>query len=70
MVEECDTLGISEAQEFMTLPHFLSENARTQYCGMQSGYRSSGVTFWPEGVQYLLRTYATPAAIRNGTIEL
>ena len=70
MVEECDTLGMSEAQSFMALPHFLSDNARTQFRAMQSGSRTSGVTCWPEGVQYLLRTYATPAAIRNATNEL
>ena len=34
MVEECDTLGMSEAQEFMALPHFLSNNARTQYLSL------------------------------------
>ena len=28
MVEECDTLNMSEAQAFMTLPHFLSDTAR------------------------------------------
>jgi len=37
MVEECDTLGMSEAQSFMALPHFLSDNARTQFRAMQSG---------------------------------
>ena len=70
MVEECDTLGMSEAQAFMALPHLLSDNARTQFRAMQSGSRTSGVTCWPEGVQYILRTYATPAAIRNATNEL
>ena len=70
MVEECDTLGMSEAQAFMSLPHFLSDNARTQYRAMQSGSRTSEVTCWLEGVQYLLRTYATPAAFRNATNEL
>ena len=69
MVEQCDTLGMGETQAFMNLPRFLIENARTQYRTMQSGSRSSGVTCWPEGVQYLLRTYATPVAIRNATAE-
>ena len=59
MVEECDTLGMSEAQEFMALPQFLSDNARTLYRAMKSVSRISGVTCWPEGVQYLLRTYDT-----------
>ena len=54
----------------MALPHFLSDNTRTQYRAMQSDSRRSGVTCWPEGVQYLLRTYATPAEIRNATNEL
>ena len=70
MVEECDTLGMSEAQAFMALPHFLIDNARTQYRAMQSGSRTSGVTCWQEGEQYLLRTYATTTAIRNATNEL
>ena len=59
-----------EAQAFMALRHSISDNARTEYRAMQSGSRTSGVTFWPEGVQYLLRTYATPAAIRSATNEL
>jgi hypothetical protein len=70
MVEECDTLGMSEAQAYMALPHFLSDTARTQYRAMHTGSRSSGVTCWPEAIQYLLRTYATPSAIRNATAEL
>ena len=70
MVEECDTLGMSEDQAFMALPHFLSDRERTQYRAMQSGARTSGVICWPEGVQYLLLTYATPATIRNETTEL
>ena len=69
MVEECETVGMIEAQAFMDLPHFLSNNAWIQYRAMQSGSRSSGVTCWLEGVQYLLRTYATPEAIINATTE-
>ena len=70
MVEECDTLGMSEAQTFMALPPFLSDSARNQYNAMQRGSRTSGVPCWPEGVQYLVRTYATPGEIRNATTEL
>ena len=42
MVEKCNTLGMSEAQSFMTLPHVLSVNARFQYqwCHMLAGRRT------------------------------
>ena len=69
MVEECDTLGISKAPAFMNLPYFFSDNARTQDRAIQSGSMSSGATCRPEGVQYRLRTYDTPAAMRNATNE-
>ena len=61
---------MSDTQAFMAVPHFLSHNVRTKYRAMQSGSRTSGLTFWPEGVQYPLRTDATPAVIRNATNEL
>ena len=68
--EECDTLGMSEGQAFMALPKFLSKTASTQYRARQHGGSSGGITCWPEAVQYLLRTYATPSAIRKATSDL
>jgi hypothetical protein len=37
---------------------------------MKNGARSGGVSCWPEAVQYLLGTYATPAAIRGAISDL
>ena len=70
LVEECDTLDMSEAQAFMALPRFLKSVAQAQYRAMQNGLKSGGFSYWPEGIQYLLRMYATPAAIRNAMSDL
>jgi hypothetical protein len=69
LTEECDTLKMSEGQAFIALPHFLKGRAETQYRASANSSRSGGVSSWPEAVQYLLRTYATPAAIRKATKE-
>lgn len=71
-VEEADTLSMSEAQAFVALPHFLVGNANKQFRASRNGSRSSsgGVSCWPEAVQYLLRTYATPSAIRDAINSL
>jgi len=69
LTEECDTLKMSEGQAFIALPHFLKGRAETQYRASANNSRNGGVSCWPEAVQYLLRTYATPAAIRKSTKE-
>ena len=61
---------MSQVQALMDLSHFLSDNVRTQYRPTQSGSRTTGLTCWLEGVQYLIRTYTTLEAIRNVTNEL
>ena len=68
--EECDILGMTEGQAFMALPKFLAKTAATQYRARQHGGHAGGITAWPEAVQYLLRTYATPGAIRRATSDL
>ena len=64
-VEEADTLRVSEAHAFLILPKVITGRADRQLRSVRNGSRSGGVTCWPEAVNYLLRTYATAAAIRN-----
>lgn len=65
--DEADTLEMSEAQAFIALPYFLKGNAASQFRSVKttSSRASGGVSAWPEAVQYLLHTYATPCAIRE-----
>ena len=65
LVEEADTLRVSEAHAFLILPKVLTGRADRQIRSVRNGPRSGCVTCWPEAVNYLLRTYATAAAIRN-----
>ena len=37
---------------------------------MQSGARSSGISCWPQAIQYLIPTDETPSAIHNGVKDL
>ncbi len=69
-VEEADTLCITEAQAFIILPKLMVDPAQKQFRSVKSGARSGGVTCWPEAVQHLLRTYATPATIRRAVYDL
>ena len=69
-VEECDMLDMTEAQAYVALPHYLLHPAHTQFRAMQNGAYSGGISSWPEAVQHLLRTYETPAAIRQATTAL
>ena len=70
MVEECDILGLTEAQAYVVLPQFLTGKAAKQFRSTRNGARSGGVSCWPEAIQSLLRTYATPAAIREAVTTL
>ena len=70
-VNEADMLGMSEAQAFVALPAFLKGDAEVQFKANLSGAsRLGGVTCWPEAVQYLLETYATPSAMRESLVHL
>lgn len=69
-VEEADTIGMSEGQAFVALPHFLTGTASQQFRASKNSSRSGGVSSWPEAVQYFIRTYATPATLREAVEQL
>ena len=63
-VNEADMHRMSEAQAFIALPIFMSHPAEKNFRTSIGGTSQKGtVTCWPEAVQHLLRTYATPAAM-------
>ena len=62
--EECEALGMSEAQALIILPSFLKGNAKKLYATARRG----GINSWCEAVQWLLRTYAKSQVIRDGVI--
>ena len=65
-VNDADILAMSEAQAFIALPTFLADPAETQFrTNFSGGSRRGGITCWPEAIQYLLRTYATAAVMRE-----
>ena len=64
-VEEADIIKMTEAQALLALPHYLMDSAETQFRASIKGARSGGITSFPEAIQYLLRTYATPSALRE-----
>jgi len=70
LVEEADTNGMSEGQLMVCLPHMLTKTAAQQYRAASNSSRSSGLKYWPEAVQYLLRTYATETAIHEAVDDL
>ena len=67
--EEADNLGMSESQALAVLPYYLSGNARALYKTARRGKTGQGVHSWCEAVQWLLRTYANSAAIRDAVQE-
>ena len=71
-VLEADTLQMTEAQAFLALPYFLNGTAETQFRAAQNASYATagGVTNWSTAVQYLLRTYATPNALREAVADL
>lgn len=54
---------MSERQLMVFLQHRLTKMATLQYRATLNTSRSAGLKYWPEAVQYLLRTYATETAI-------
>ena len=60
---------MAEGQSFISFPKFLAKTPEPRYRARQHGGHDRGITAWPEAVQYLLRTYATPGAIRRETSE-
>lgn len=60
-----------EAQVFITIPTFLADRAQTQFrSNLSRACRQGGITFWLEAIQYLLHTYATASAMREGLEDL
>lgn len=72
LVEEFDTLEMTEAQGFLVLPKLLTGTAATKNRATRNSSRSStgSITCLPEPVRYLFRTYATPAEIREAENSL
>lgn len=68
--EEADLNSLTEGQAFISLPRFLSGEAEIQYRASRNGARSGVVSCWPEAVQHLLTSYATPSAIREAVNDL
>ena len=67
LTEEADTIGMSEAQAFLALPHYLEGTAAEEFRASKHGGHTGGITNWPSAVNYFLATYATPSAIRDAT---
>ena len=65
--EEVHLNNLTEAQSFALLPRYLNGTAQLQFLAVRFGSRTIGVRCWPEAIQYLLTTYATPSAIREAT---
>lgn len=64
LTEELDALAATEAQALIILPTYLKGDCRKLYLTARRG-GSGAIRSWPEAVQWLLRTYATPAALRE-----
>ena len=68
---KADILEMSEAQAFIALSTFLPDPAETQSCtNLSGGPRRGGITRCPKAIQYLLRIYATAAAMRESLESL
>ena len=61
---------MSEAEAFIALPHFLKGVANPHYHVIQNGSRSGGFSYWMEAINYILRTYGTPAEVWNAMSDL
>lgn len=54
---------MSEGQPMVCLPQMLTKSAALRYNSGSTRNRADGLAYWPETVQYFLRTYATEAVI-------
>lgn len=70
LTEEADINQMTEGQALIALPYFLCGTAESNFRATRRGARTQGVNTWPEAVQHLLSTYATPAAIRQAVQEV
>jgi len=69
-VEEADRVGISEPSAYMVLDLYLEEPASEALTAARGRGQQSGVSAWPEAVNFLLATYATPAVLRNAVASV
>ncbi len=69
LAEEADAIGMNESQAFMALPHYLTGVASKRFRAASHSGTVGGITNWPQAVNHLLQTYATPAAIRQAKRE-
>jgi len=68
---EAEIQEMSEAQALLSLPHFLSGFARSQYeAAERVNPQDGGIAEWPEAVQYLLRNYAQNKYISSAIRDL
>ena len=68
-VEEAGTLGMSESQAYLAVPYFLVNPALNEFDTTRAASKVGSISVWPEVVNYLLSTYATPSAIRQAVAE-
>ena len=64
-MEEADTLEMSESQAYLATPYFMVNPALNEFETARAASKGGSISSWPEVVNYLLTTYATPSAIRQ-----
>lgn len=70
LTDECDTLEMSEAQAFIAVQYFLKGDAYALFRSSKAISRSTDeISCWPEAIQFLLKTYATPSVLREAMIH-
>ena len=70
-VAECETNYMKESQALVAVKYFLHGQVRTQFdAARKIRSKDGGVAYWPEAVQYLLRTYATNDALSSALLDL
>lgn len=70
VVKEAYTLGMSEGQLIVCLPHLLTTNVAQHFRSASSNSRSGGLVCWPDAVKYLFRTYSTEQSVRKAVEHL
>lgn len=70
LLQEAYTLNMNEWQLILCLPECWKKSAAREYCSSPSGNGTDGLPYWPEAVQYFLRTYATGTVISKETTYL
>lgn len=66
LLDEDNTLDVSDVQLMVLLPHSLSVSTGDQYRAAANSLRSGrtgGIVQWPYDVQHLFRTYETEVAV-------